>query len=133
MTINRVPVQFNNLKNPHLLQCIKCARLFNQNPIPFLSTQAKVKVGDDRTKNSLPIKTGLRAFDHVTWDSNRAVRLPNFLDGIWPFDSIVRTEHQTLNVNAACMFSCQTLHSFACLQPTSPFHAGPDFHTNAEA
>ena len=91
VTINGVPVQSNNLVDPHLLQYVKCARMLNNRPEPFLATQAKILVGADRTKNSLAMKTGLRAFDHVAWDNNRAVRIPIFLDGIWPFDNKCRT------------------------------------------
>ena len=91
VAVNGVPVQSNNLVDPHLLQYVKVARLFNRNPEPFFTTQATVRLGDDRTKNSLPAKNALKPFDHVAWNNNRPVRIPIFLDGIWPFDNKCRT------------------------------------------
>ena len=91
VAINGVPVQTNNLVDPHLLQYVRCARIFNKNPEPYLSTEAKIKQGDDRTKNSLAMKTGLQPFDHVLWSKSSPNRIPIFLDGIWPFDHRCRT------------------------------------------
>ena len=91
VAVNGVPVQSNNLMDPHLLQYVRCARIFNKNPEPYLANQAKVLVGADRTTNSLAMKTGLQPFDHVLWNKDTPVRIPIFLDGIWPFDHRCRT------------------------------------------
>jgi hypothetical protein len=65
VAINRVPVRTNNLVDPLLLQYVRCAQIFNTHPEPYLSTEAKVKQGIDRTKNSLAMKTGFQPFDHL--------------------------------------------------------------------
>lgn len=91
VSVNGVPVQSNNLVDPHLAQYVRCARIFNKNPEPYLATESKVAVGATRAKNSVAMKAGLQPFDHVLWNSSSYVRIPIFLDGIWPFDHRCRT------------------------------------------
>ena len=91
VSINGVPVQTNNLVDPHLLHYVRCARIFNTHPEPYLSSESKVKMAADRHAHSLAMKTGLKPFDHVTWNQTSPNRIPIYLDGIWPFDHRCRT------------------------------------------
>ena len=91
VTINGVPVQSNNFVDPHLLHYVRCARIFNSRPEPFLATQNSMGMAANRTDHTLAMKTALKPFDHVTWEDTRANRVPIYLDGIWPFDHQNRT------------------------------------------
>ena len=94
VSINGVPVQSNNYVDPHLLHYVRCSRIFNAKPDPFLARADQLVIpgaAGDRTGKSVAQKAMLKPFDHVTWDDTRANRVPIFLDGIWPFDHRNRT------------------------------------------
>ena len=94
VSINGVPVQSNNYVDPHLLHYVRCSRIFNSKPDPFLARADQLVIpgaAGDRTGKSVTQKAMLKPFDHVTWDDTRANRVPIFLDGIWPFDHRNRT------------------------------------------
>ena len=91
VSINGVPVQTNNYVDPHLLHYVRCSRIFNSHPEPFLSKQSSLAQGANRTSQTLAMKTGLKPFDHVTWNNTSANRVPIYLDGVWPFDHQNRT------------------------------------------
>lgn len=99
VSINGVPVQSNNFVDPHLLHYVRCSRIFNSKPDPFLarSDQLTFPAADPanpaavRTNKTVTQKAMLKSFDHVAWNDTRANRVPIFLDGIWPFDHRNRT------------------------------------------
>ena len=93
VTINGVPLQSDNFLDPHLLHYVRCNRIFNNHPEPFFATQKTLgtAVGNDRSSRGPVMTAALKPFDHVTWDSQRPVRIPIYLDGIWPFDNKCKT------------------------------------------
>ena len=91
VSINGVPVQSNNFVDPHLMHYVRCARIFNSHPEPFLAKENSMDMGATRNDHSLAMKTALRPFDHISWEDTRANRVPIYLDGIWPFDHQNRT------------------------------------------
>ena len=86
VTVNGVPVQSNQGLDPHLLHYVRCSRIFNSKPEPYLAKEDSIAVGTTRINSSTPMKTALRPFDHYAWNNTRPNRIPIFLDGIWPFD-----------------------------------------------
>ena len=91
VSINGVPVQTNNYMDPHLLHYVRCSRIFNSHPEPFLARESSMAHANNRTDHTLAMKTALKPFDHVAWNDTRANRVPIYLDGIWPFDHQNRT------------------------------------------
>ena len=91
VTINGVPVQTNNFMDPHFAHYVRCSRIFNSHPEPYLARQDLIVQGANRAAHSLAIKTGAKPFDHGEWNNQRSNRAPFFLDGIWPFDHRNRT------------------------------------------
>ena len=63
VSINGVPVQSNNFVDPHLMHYVRCSRIFNGHPEPFLAKESSMNLGADRTTHSLAMKTALRPFD----------------------------------------------------------------------
>ena len=93
VSINGVPLQTNNFMDPHLLHYVRCNRIFNKSPEPYFATQKSLGVvaGNDRHNRGTVMTAALKAFDHVNWDTQRPVRIPIYLDGIWPFDNKCKT------------------------------------------
>ena len=91
VSINNVPVPTNSAIGGLLLQYVRCCRVFNDKPGPHFATTNDTTYGADRTKNKPPMAKAAQPFDYVTWNSTTGVRIPVYLDGIFPFDFKNRT------------------------------------------
>ena len=80
VTINGVPVQTNSLMEPHLLHYVRCARIFNSKPGPYIARQDQLTVDATVTRATIknPMKAAFKAFDHVSWENQRPNRVPIF-------------------------------------------------------
>ena len=64
VTINGVPVQTNSLMEPHLLHYVRCARIFNSKPGPYIARQDQLTVDATVTRATIkkPHESSLQSF-----------------------------------------------------------------------
>lgn len=91
VSINNVPVPTNSAVGGLLLQYVRCCRVFNDKPGPHFATTKDTTFHLERAKNTAAIVKGAQPFDYVFWNSTTGVRMPVYLDGIFPFDFKNRT------------------------------------------
>ena len=91
VSINNVPVPTNSAIGGLLLQYVRCCRVYNDKPGPHFATNKDTDFGANREANKPAIIKGAQPFDYDNWESTNGVRIPVFLDGIFPFDFKNRT------------------------------------------
>jgi len=62
-------------------------RIFCRDPAPYFALASDVGWNADTSKMSKAMLAGTRVFDYGSWNSRQGVRIPVFLDGIFPFSS----------------------------------------------
>ena len=86
VVINNVPVPTNSGIADMFLHYCRSNRVFNaHNKDPHFVFDTNFKM-DAANINSEVMKAATRAFSHGDWNSRVGVRIPIFLDGIFPFD-----------------------------------------------
>ena len=91
VSINNVPCTTNSGVGELFQQYVRCCRVFNDKPGPHFATTGDVAFGATRAANKAAITKGAQPFDYVTWNSTSGVRVPVYLDGMFPFDFKNRT------------------------------------------
>lgn len=87
VSIDNVKVPTNDALNDLHLQYVRCCRIFNEKPGPHFS-----KTSDINWANvSDALRAATRAFDYDTFNNAHGIRIPIFLDGIFPFGFKNRT------------------------------------------
>jgi hypothetical protein len=90
VSINNVPVPTNGAISNHLHHYVRMARIFSTPKDPFFATTSDIVFhGADGTTGVM--RNATNPFDYGTWNSTRGVRIPVYLDGIFPFDYSNRT------------------------------------------
>ena len=93
--INNVQVPTNGSLNNHLLHYTRVSRIFQHKPDSYIRTHSDINFEAD-TKI---MTNATKAFHYRTWNNTRGVRVPIFLDGIFPFDfrnkTITSIDHES--------------------------------------
>jgi hypothetical protein len=80
--INNVQVPTNGCMNNHLLHYTRASRIFHSKAKDFIRRHSDIQF----PVTSSIMREATKAFDYRTWDNTKGVRVPIFLDGIFPFD-----------------------------------------------
>lgn len=83
--INNVQVPTNGSLNNHLLHYVRCSRIYENivEEKKFIGLQQEISFTQPLTPT---MKLATKLFHYNGWNSRRGVRVPIFLDGIFPFD-----------------------------------------------
>ena len=84
-SINNSHVPTNSAIDSHLLHYVRANRVFINKPEAFLAKTSQVGAGEAKIKKAV-MQAATAPFDYNSWDSIIGVRIPVFLDGIFPFD-----------------------------------------------
>ena len=92
VSINNVPVPTNSTLGGFLLHYVRCCNIFHHKAKDFLATTSDVDFAEgNRNKLSPAMKKAVAPFDYFSALATAGVRVPLYLNGIWPFDSKNRT------------------------------------------
>jgi len=85
VTLDNVQVPTNTSLGSLLLHYVRFSRIFRTKPGTVLTKTSQIRLNDINDDMSTKMKQACKPFDYMTYNNTDGVRIPIFLDGIFPF------------------------------------------------
>lgn len=86
VSINNVNVPTNSAIEGHFLHYVRANKVFVTKADPHFTRSSQISVADAAKLKKQVMQNATAPFDYGSWDSQTGVRIPVFLDGVFPFD-----------------------------------------------
>jgi len=103
VTVDNVPVPTNSCTGQYLQHYVRCCRVMNARPGPHFTktSQWAYPLGGQLSE---PLRVGSSPFHYNAWDSTMGIRVPVYLDGVFPFSFKNRTQESIEKVKQPNLF-----------------------------
>lgn len=103
VTVDNVPIPTNSCTGQYLQHYVRCCRVMNARPGPHFTKTSQWAYPAGGLLSE-PLKAGSAPFHYNAWNSTEGIRIPVYLDGIFPFSFKNRTQESIEKVKQPNLF-----------------------------